>query len=728
MSRELSFGEKATASLENLYNDNKGGAILHSKGEYGRTFDNFYGNTSLKSQYSRQDYNSFRGNEAKPTRDSDIISASMKAYDTVGIIRNVIDLYSDFACKGIRLVHKNPKTQKFFREWFEFINGNHISERFVNYLYRIANVPVYTTYGTLPVKVQKRWESTYGIQFEESKIEKRRIPLRYNFINPNTIDPILPELSMFTGKNLYALKVGDIIQNAIKKAKGRYRSPTVDAMLELIPDEIKKLSGPSSLLPLSSDNLSIYFYKKDDWNTWAKPMIYSIMDDISELEKMKLADVSALDGVISNIRLWNVGVLTDNPQTCIIPSPAMLNKVREVLSMSVGGGSMDLVWGPDLTFKESNTQVHHFLGIQKYAPVYHNIYQGLGFGIALTGEGKGNSQVSMQTLTERLEYGRSVLCDFWNKEIKQVQRAMGFTSPAKVQFDRISFGDETGMMKLFIELSDRGLITDDMVHEIFDFFPEIVKKKIITESKARKAKRYPEKAGPYYNTNTDSELKKIILQAGGVTPSEVGLDLLENKVGQTPLIDKTHEQDVKIAKIGGKDKTVQQKYKPAKINGRPKNAKDTVTRKQRVAKADTFVSRFLWANAAQKKISDLVTDGWVTESCGKKDIRSLTTSEAEELELVKFNILCNINPYSSVDIDMIAESFNLSDNQARADMITASKALYISFVNKNNREPTLDEKRQIQASAYSLYFEEDLEDNSTEAELDNSAIEIIKEN
>jgi hypothetical protein len=307
---------------------------------------------------------------------------------------------------------------------------------------------------------------------------------------------------------------------------------------------------------------------------------------------------------------------------------------------------------------------------------------------------------------------------------------MGFTSPAKVQFDRITFGDETGMMKLFIELSDRGLITDDMVHEIFDFFPDIVKKKMITENKARKAKRYPDKAGPYYKPNPEEELKKIILQAGGVTPSEVGLELLEKKSGEVPLVDKTHEQDLKVAKIGGKNELNKgTKAKPPKLNGRPKNAKDTVIRKQRVAKADTFVSRFLWANAAQKKISELVTDVWVAESCGKKDVRSLTTAEAEELELVKFNILCNINPYSSVDIDTIAQTFDTLDNQVKVDMSAAAKILYMSFVKKNSKEPTLEEKRQIQASAYSLYFEEDEveEEVSAEQELDNSTLQIIKE-
>ena len=116
------------------------------------------------------------------------------------------------------------------------------------------------------------------------------------------------------------------------------------------------------------------------------------------------------------------------------------------------------------------------------------------------------------------------------------------------------------------------------------------------------------------------------------------------------LLDKKHKQELKVGKLTSNNSS-NENYNPPKLNGRPKNAKDTVNRKQRISKAsDSFVNRFLWANAAQKNISELITDIWVKESCGKKDIRSLTVAEADELELVKFNILCNTNPYSSVDI------------------------------------------------------------------------------
>ena len=79
---------------------------------------------------------------------------------------------------------------------------------------------------------------------------------------------------------------------------------------------------------------------------WANPMVNAIIDDIMMLEKMKLADMSALDGAISNIRLWRLG----NLEHKILPNKGAIYKLRNILASNVGGGTMDLVWGPEIDF------------------------------------------------------------------------------------------------------------------------------------------------------------------------------------------------------------------------------------------------------------------------------------------------------------------------------------------------------------------------------------------
>ena len=142
-----------------------------------------------------------------------------------------------------------------------------------------------------------------------------------------------------------------------------------------MPSNVKNaLKRGEKEIKLDPEKLSISYYKKDDWQEWAHPLTYAILDDIIMLEKMKLADLSALDGAISNIRLWTIGSLDHK----ILPNKAVINKLRNILASNVGGGTMELVWGPELTYTESNSQVYKFLGSEKYQSVLNSIYAGLG--------------------------------------------------------------------------------------------------------------------------------------------------------------------------------------------------------------------------------------------------------------------------------------------------------------------------------------------------------------
>lgn len=53
-----------------------------------------------------------------------------------------------------------------------------------------------------------------------------------------------------------------------------------------------------------------------------------------------------------NIVLWKLGVITDNPQTCILPTKSAIDKLRTILSANVpDDGRVHIVWGPELDVK-----------------------------------------------------------------------------------------------------------------------------------------------------------------------------------------------------------------------------------------------------------------------------------------------------------------------------------------------------------------------------------------
>lgn len=53
----------------------------------------------------------------------------------------------------------------------------------------------------------------------------------------------------------------------------------------LPPAMLKQFNGGEREIPLDREKVMMFHYKKDDWNMWANPMIYAILDDIIMLEK-----------------------------------------------------------------------------------------------------------------------------------------------------------------------------------------------------------------------------------------------------------------------------------------------------------------------------------------------------------------------------------------------------------------------------------------------------------
>ena len=452
---------------------------------YHRDFIDIEENRSARPSFTHKDYYAFRPEEQVPTKQKRIIKMCMDAYDKVGIIRNIIDLMGDFGCQGINIVHENESVEKFFKQWFKKIDGKERSERFLNNLYRSGQTIVYRSNANITPDISKYIKSMANdITVELPDVERNQIPWRYNFFNPLNIDMKDGNINMFLGVRNYEIDSGAFLDN--------FKEGSVPAhVLDTLPPNVKKaIKSGQKKIQLEKDRLSVFYYKKDDWQRWANPLVYAILDDIVMLEKMRLADMSALDGAISNIRLWTLGNLDHK----ILPNKTAINKLRNILASNTGGGTMELVWGPELSYTESNSQVYKFLGSEKYTSVLNSIYAGLGVpptltGMANNGGGFTNNFISLKTLVERLQYGRDQLTKFWERELELVRRSMGFRKPAHVVYDQMSLSDESAEKNLLIQLADRDIISHETILERFKEVPSVEKMRLKREGKARTSEK-----------------------------------------------------------------------------------------------------------------------------------------------------------------------------------------------------------------------------------------------
>lgn len=598
-----------------------------------RNFIDIEPNKSVRPGYNQLDYYAFRPNEQVPSLQRRIIKMCMDAYDKVGIVRNVIDLMGDFGCQGINIVHQNKSVEKFYQQWFKSINGKERSERFLNNLYKAGNVIVYRSYAKVTPELTKYMKSlAQDIKVEIPNMRENVIPWRYNFFNPLTVEMKDGNLSLFLGQYNYSLSAGSFFD---RFADGDIPS---DVLNTLPPNVKQALINKEKHIPLDTNRLIIAHYKKDDWLQWANPMLHAILDDLIMLEKMRLADLSALDGAISNIRLWTLGSLDHK----ILPNKAAINKLRDILASNVGGGTMELVWGPELSFKESSSEVYKFLGSEKYTAVLNSIYAGLGVpptltGMATNGGGFTNNFISLKTLVERLQYGRDLLTKFWEKEIELVRQAMGFRYKAFIQYDNMSLSDDATEKNLLIQLADRDIISQETLLERFSEIPQIEKIRLQREVSARQDDANPKKAGPYHSPQQKEALEKIGLQTGKLLPKDVGL---KSSVPTDILLQPKGGNPFGGGGVGDPAKTPT----APNPNGRPPFKQDDGPRKKRTdnPKSKPGVAELLvWTESTWDNITNILNDAFLSSN-NKKNLRQLTKAEANDLEQLKVDVLTNI--------------------------------------------------------------------------------------
>jgi hypothetical protein len=668
-------------------------------GRYGNDYSNLDSHTSGRPGLTKREYDYFRRAEAIPTKIKDIMAHAENIYQRVGLVKNVIDLMGDFASQGIRLVHRNKRIERFYRQWFKKINGRDRSERFLNNLYKSGNVVVNRQTAKISLKVTKKLYTALAAPdvdvktIDSNTVEKKEIPWIYTFIDPVCVSVSGGSLASFVQNKSYELALPTSLRKLIASPK----TPAEVEIINNLPESIIEAAKSKKPYPLDGEKIAVYHYKKDDWQSWAYPMIYSIMDDITIIEKLKLADIAALDGAISNIRIFKLGSLEHK----IAPTKAATAKLAQILGNNVGGGTMDLVWGPDIELLESKTSVHQFLGESKYIPHLNSIYAGLGIPPTLTGTfgaaGTTNNFISLKTLTQRLQYGRDVLIDFWEKEIIAVQKAMGFRYPAKVEFDRMDLSNEDTEKALLIQLSDRNIISDELIQTRFGFDPDIEKTRLNREHRDRQTTRMVNKAGPWHDPQPEYSLRKIALQGGMVTPSQVGLELSKKKSGEKTMFEIKQE----MSKVPINNSSPNLSGIPNQ--GRPKNSKDSEKRAEKKFSPRTGANTILWATMAQEQINDIINP-IMLNFYTKKNMRSLSNEQTDELDVLKTKVLFSLEPLSKIDDKII----NAKLNEVNTKNISNVMADYSVFINnimtEAKRSLSVEEIKQAKSLFYSSLY------------------------
>ena len=623
---------------------------------YGKTIDRFSGDVNrrvvkgsssstevvddvfVRVPFTRQDYEYFRPNEALPSKFPDIVTVCRNMYTTCGIVRNVIDLMTDFACEDITLVHPDKKVEAFFRVWMQKCNLRDAAEEFARHFFIDSNVVVKRITAKIGEPVRKQWLKTMAspdikLYVEKDNLSEGEIPIRYMFLNVAALEWQSSEIGKLTGEKELVFKLSPQITKALRASKD-------PKALDKLPADFREAILKRNLnhIELNPDKLYICHGKKDSWENWSLPFLMAIIRDIFFKDKLRQAEIAALDGVINVVRLWKLG----DHKEGILPTSDAVDKLINILQSNPGGGAMDIVWDSMIDMQDYYPPIDKILGAEKYTQVNRDILIGLGIPEVLIG-GAGanfsNSWIQLKTVVEKLEAVRSKLSDWIMQEVAIVARAIGATSLPLVRFNQMNLQDENVTKKLIVDLLDRGIVSIEAVLTTYgeDFLLEV--ERIKREKKDLK----------------DAGIKVLspLEKAPAAKPS---------------------------AGVG---------------SGRPPTRKDVTKRKEKVVKPRT--GAMLFAMSAIDAIDEHVVPLYM-DSIGASNARKLTAEQRDEITRIKHIVLSKIEPDSPLDKDsLIALSTDESFDKAVIDEINRLVAEYAGQV---GQQPTLSQRKTIEAMAW----------------------------
>lgn len=386
----------------------------------------------------------------------DIIILAQKAYFNFPIVRNIVDMMTEFSSSKIYLTGGNKKSRDFFDSYFNAINLDSFQDKFFREYYRSGNVFIYPYNSTLTKADINSWVK----QFEVSAaISNLSIPLKYIILNP-------ADISVNSGSSFLTpmyFKILNSFEVAVLKSPKTESDKLIrESMPKTVQQQLDKGSRTQILMPLNPDNIYAVFYKKQDYEPLAIPMVYPVLDDLEWKSELKKIDKTISRTVQQAILLITVGFENKNGEYVV--DPGMISKIQEIFKNE----SVGRVLVNDFTTKAEFIipQIGDILDPKKYEIVNEDIRNGLNDILmgGTSGEKFANQSIKVKLFIGRLMQAREIFInDFLMPEIRRISDILGFKSYPTPKFEDIDLEDSVEWTRAVTRLGEIGFLTPEEV-------------------------------------------------------------------------------------------------------------------------------------------------------------------------------------------------------------------------------------------------------------------------
>ena len=379
----------------------------------------------------------------------DAVILCQKCYYNFSIFRNTIDLMTEFSSSNIYFKDGSSKSRTFFEALFKKINLWDFQDKFFREYYRSGNVFLYRFDTKVSDADVTKITQTFGLNTSKAAVN---LPSRYIVLNPADIQ-IGGSINFSTGRYYKILSDYEL---------ERLKNPKTDEDREVfnsLPEEARKLIQSKTIgvltMPLDRERLCAVFYKKQDYEPFAVPMGFPVLEDINWKAEMKKMDMAITRTMQQSVLLVTMG---DTPE-----NGGINQKNLEAMQKLFENQSVGRVLIADYTTKAQFVipDIGNLIGPEKYEVVDRDIKIGLN-NILIGDEKFANTNIKVQVFIERLKQAREAFInEFLIPEIRRISKDLGFKNYPTPRFEDIDLKDDIQYARVYNRLIELGILTPE---------------------------------------------------------------------------------------------------------------------------------------------------------------------------------------------------------------------------------------------------------------------------
>jgi len=380
----------------------------------------------------------------------DVVMLCQKAYYNFSVFRNVIDLMTEFSVSNIFYRGGNKKSRDFFEALFNKINLWDLQDKFYREYYRSGNVFIYKFETELNDQEISKITQVFG--GNQILAKKNQIPARYTILNPADIQ-LVSRLSFSTGQ--YYKVLSDYELDTLKKPRSEEDKEVYDSFPQEIKDQIKQKGSSLVRLPLEKHKMVAVFYKKQDYEPFAIPMGFPVLEDINYKQELKKMDMAISRTMQQAILLITMGAKEEDG--------GVNQKAMAAMQELFKNESIGRVLIADYTTKADFVipKISELLDPKKYEVIDRDINMGLN-NILVGGEKFANQASKVEVFLGRLRQGRQAFINnFLFQEIKKIAKSLGFKNFPIPYYEDFDLKDDSNARRIYTRLIELGILTPE---------------------------------------------------------------------------------------------------------------------------------------------------------------------------------------------------------------------------------------------------------------------------